>query len=148
MNTHMLYALLISSLLISPAQKATNLIGTWAGCNDYGEYVEIHFSEYECLSVNSEIIDFSYSTSYSVRGNEIHYTNQRLGKNLIDTFSIDKGLLTLKSNFFTFEEFRRISDFPLVSPSIRALKKSSLDTIQFFNYKRLYYFRETDYKCQ
>lgn len=139
----------IASCTISHGQSLDTLIGTWIGCNSKGEYVEIHFSKYESLFVNNDVIDVTYAVPYSILGNEIHYTNVRLQKTFISFFDRKEENLTLKDDFGTYE-LKRISDFPVVPPSSLNLgsKHDVSDSILVVHYERMFTLREAEYECE
>lgn len=127
--------------------KVTNLEGTWIGCDEEGTYVEIHFSKYECIYAESEIVEMAYSVPYSVWKNEIHTTNARLAKTYQDTFLIEEDLMTLTVTDRIFK-LRKISDFPIVPLESRSMIQTPLDTVSFPHYMRMFTLREAEYECK
>lgn len=131
------------------AQELNDIVGTWVGCDDRGTYLEIHFSEYESMFVNSDMIRLAYPVPYSIQRNEIHYTNVKLQKTFIDTLYLEGNLLTLKSENYSYL-LRKLNDLPVVPLFSRRLggNLSLSDSILFVHYHRMFLMREAEYKCE
>ena len=139
--------------LSSCAQSQQNLVekikGTWVGCDDGGTYMEIHFSEYESLYINADIISLAYPVPYSILENKVHYTNVRLQKTFIDTLYLEGDFLTLRSRDYTYK-LQRINDVPVLPLESRSLggNLSLSDSILYVHYQRMFLMREAEYKCE
>lgn len=144
--------ILIGALFLTRCTNAQEngtitLEGSWKGCNGFGDYVEVHFSKYESLLATSDIIDLTYSIPYTVRNNEIHYTNIQLQKNSIDEFILKEDSLFIKHENQTYS-LHRMSDYPIVPLKSRQLGEVSFtDSVLYVHYQRMFLLREVDHEC-
>ena len=147
-----LYLLIVPLLLASCAKaqenSSINLKGTWIGCDKDGVYVEFHFSEYESLFVDEDIIDLTYAIPYSVVEDKIHYTNVRLQKNFTSSFQLEGVSLIIRNEYQNYR-LKRLSDFPIVPMESRQLghNTSFSDSVLFVHYQRMFELRESEYEC-
>ena len=144
--------LLVTALLpgcIQAQDQATSIEGTWVGCDEDGTYIEFHFSKYESMYVYSDIIDLAYPVPYSIRKNEIHYTNTLLDLTDVDTFLIERNTVILKNNYHTLK-LNKQSDFPIVPLESRKSNHnvSFSDSALYRHYRRMFLIREAEHECK
>lgn len=141
-------ALVCCGCTTAQENNTLNFEGTWVGCDENGWYIEFHFSKYESLFVDEDIIELTYSVPYSVWKDEIHYTNVRQEKNFKSFFKKNGDSLLINNEYHSYR-LKRFSDFPIVPLESRQLghNTSFSDSVLYVHYQRMFELREAEYEC-
>ncbi len=125
----------------------SNIFGTWAGCDEQGYYLEIHFSDNIAMTCHEEFLDFSFIIPYSIWKDSIYYYNHVIKDELPDWFLLKGNKLYTQHDSVNKASFMKISDSPLYPLNCNLNYGKRLDSISKIHYDKMFWRRKHDCIC-